>query len=276
MTHKAGAHSAENHEHTPPPVASTCLACGNPIEYKGRGRRPHYCSNACRHTAWARRQAAAEGLIASQVVELPSPAVQHYDDESVARWLARDAQRIVRVARIMRSTRTLGIIGTNDALAHALDSVRNYGGSPKEPTTKLEKHLANKVTELEENRQNPHHNLHQETITATPEKKHAHHDSAPVPSFHSEGEREPNEAKTKRKSSNQARPQALDILGTRGTKRFTLLGEELDEGQCSTDDNAVVMVEYHHPSGTHLVDEQWSDEECERYVRGLGDDEFFF
>ena len=276
MTHEARATSAENHEHTPRPVGSTCIACGNPIEYKGRGRRPHYCSNACRHTAWARRQAAAEGLIASQVVELPSPAVQHYDDESVARWLARDAQRIVRVARIMRSTRTLGIIGTNDALARALDSVRGYAGSPQKPTTKLEKHLADKVTELEDNRQNPHHNLHQKTITTAPEKKHAHHDSAPVPSFHSEGEREPNEAKTKRKSSNHTRRPPLDILGTRGTKRFTLFGEELDEGQRPTDDNAVIMVEYHHPSGTHLVDEQWSDEECERYVRSLGDDEFFF
>lgn len=276
MTHKAGAHSAENHERTPPPVASTCVACGNPIEYKGRGRRPHYCSNACRHTAWARRQAAAEGLIASQVVELPSPAVQHYDDESVARWLARDAQRIVRVARIMRSTRTLGVIGTNNALARALDSVRGYAGSSKEPTTKLEKRLAEKVTELEENQQYPHRNLHQETIAAAPEKKHSHHDHTQISSCHIEENREPYEVKNKRESSNQARPQALDILGTRGTKRFTLFGEELDEGQRPTDDNAVIMVEYHHPSGTHLVDEQWSDEECERYVRGLGSEEFFF
>lgn len=276
MTHEEGTNSAENHEHTPPPVSSTCVACGTPIEYKGRGRRPHYCSNACRHTAWARRQAAAEGLIASQVVELPSPAVQHYDDESVARWLARDAQRIVRVARIMRSTRTLGIIGTNEALARALDSVRNFVGSPQEPTTKLEKHLAEKVTELEDNRQHPHRNGHQETITAAPEKKHSHHDNTQIPSFHIEENREPYEAKTKRERSNHTRPQAPDILGTRGTKRFTLFGEELDEDQRPTDDNAVIMVEYHHPSGTHLVDEQWSDEECERYVRGLGDEEFFF
>lgn len=276
MTHKAGAHSAEDRDRTSPTVASTCVACGNPIEYKGRGRRPHYCSNACRHTAWARRQAAAEGLIASQVVELPSPAVQHYDDESVARWLARDAQRIVRVARIMRSTRTLGIIGTNDALARALDSVRGYAGSSKKPTTELEKRLADKVTELEENRQHPHHNLRQETITAAPERKHSPHDNTQIPSLHIEENREPYEAKPKRKSSNQARPQALDILGTRGAKRFTLFGEELGEGQRPTDDNAVVMVEYHHPSGTHLVDEQWSDEECERYVRSLGDDELFF
>ena len=222
------------------------------------------------------KDATAEGLIASQVVELPSPAVQHYNDESVARWLARDAQRIVRVARIMRSTRTLGIIGTHAALARALDSVRNYAGSPQEPTTKLEKRLAEKVTELEENRQNPHRNLHQEAITVEPEKKHSHHDHTPVPSFHIKGEWELNEAKTKRESSNQVHPQALDILGTRGTKRFTLFGEELDEGQHPTDDSTLIMVEYHHPSGTHLVDEQWSDEECERYVRSLGDDEFFF
>jgi len=215
-------------------------------------------------------------LIASQVVELPSPAVQHYDDESVARWLARDAQRIVRVARIMRSTRTLGVIGTNDALARALDSVRGYAGSPKEPTTELEKRLAEKVTELEENRQHPHRNLHQEAITAAPEKKHSHHDNIQIPSCHIEENREPYEAKTKRESSNQVRPQALDILGTRGTRRFTLFGEELAEGQHPTDDSTLIMVEYHHPSGTHLVDEQWSDEECERYVRSLGDDEFFF
>lgn len=176
----------------------------------------------------------------------------------------------------MRSTRTLGIIRTNDALARALDSVRDYAESAQKPTTKLEKHLSDKVTELKENRQHPHHNLHQETITAAPAKKHSHHDHTPVPSCHIKGEWELNEAKTKRENSNQARPQALDILGTRGTKRFTLSGEELDEGQRPTDDNAVVMVEYHHPSGTHLVDEQWSDEECERYVRSLRDDEFFF
>lgn len=40
-------------------VRRDCEACGEPIEYAGRGRRPRFCSNACRQHAWALRAAEA-------------------------------------------------------------------------------------------------------------------------------------------------------------------------------------------------------------------------
>lgn len=115
-----------------------CVACGKEMTYKGRGRRPQYCSDACRHRGWARREAAKEGTIASQVVELPALATTSYERGSVARWLARDPDRVVDVAAIMAKTRTLGKYGTIDALGKALDRLRWIDGRTK-PGTKLEK-----------------------------------------------------------------------------------------------------------------------------------------
>jgi hypothetical protein len=37
-----------------------CEACGQHIEYCGRGRRPRFCSDACRQYAWALRAAEAK------------------------------------------------------------------------------------------------------------------------------------------------------------------------------------------------------------------------
>lgn len=276
MTPTNDPHNTEHHEHTPPSIASACITCGAPIEYKGRGRRPHYCSSACRHTAWARRQAAAEGLIASRVIELPSPAVQHYDDESVARWLARDEKRIMRVARAMRSTRTLGIMGTHQALARALDTVRDYVGSPQEPATKLEKHLAEKLAELEAHGHHCHHNDAQhDTATPAPHAAQSSERTTTVPPATARTAKQPRDDRAQKRSATKP-SHTPTIHGTRGTKRVTLSGEHLRDGEQPADANTVVLVEYHHPSGTHLVDEQWSDQECEDYVRSLTGEVFFF
>ncbi|MGO2516002.1 MAG: hypothetical protein ACTH8X_07735, partial [Corynebacterium variabile] len=114
-----------------------CLECGSPLTYSGRGRRPQYCSSACRHRAWERRRAAADGTVATQVVELPALPTGGYDREGVARWLARDPERIVAVATVMSRTRTLGWTGTVEALGRALDHLRP--GRPDRPVTALEK-----------------------------------------------------------------------------------------------------------------------------------------
>lgn len=116
-----------------------CLECGTQLSYSGRGRRPRYCSSSCRHRAWERRRAAAEGLTAKEVVELPALPTGGYDRDGVARWLARDPERIVAVAAVMARTRTLSPVGTIEALGKAMDRVRGF--SSGQPTTALEKHL---------------------------------------------------------------------------------------------------------------------------------------
>lgn len=117
-----------------------CLECGTQLSYSGRGRRPRYCSSSCRHRAWERRRAAAEGLTAKEVVELPALPTGGYDRDGVARWLARDPERIVAVAAVMARTRTLSPVGTIEALGKAMDRVRGF--SSGQPSTALEKHLA--------------------------------------------------------------------------------------------------------------------------------------
>lgn len=41
-------------------ISTQCRACGAPIFPAGTGRRPRYCSSACRQRAWALRQAAEQ------------------------------------------------------------------------------------------------------------------------------------------------------------------------------------------------------------------------
>lgn len=41
-------------------ISTQCRACGEPIAPAGTGRRPRYCSSACRQRAWALRQAAEQ------------------------------------------------------------------------------------------------------------------------------------------------------------------------------------------------------------------------
>lgn len=127
-----------------------CLECRTELVYKGRGRRPQYCSATCRHRAWERRRAAADGVVASRVVELPALPTVGYDREGVARWLARDPERFAAVLSVMARTRALGGAGTVVELGRALDRVRDTGGLSQVPGTRLEKQLTDRCTELDE------------------------------------------------------------------------------------------------------------------------------
>ncbi len=55
-------HGSSDHEHsdgyvTEHLIARECAGCGQPVRYAGTGRRPRYCSPACRQRAWALRNA---------------------------------------------------------------------------------------------------------------------------------------------------------------------------------------------------------------------------
>lgn len=52
-------------------LSRDCEACGEPSTYAGRGRRPRFCSNACRQHAWALRAADARRAEGTD----PRPAV---------------------------------------------------------------------------------------------------------------------------------------------------------------------------------------------------------
>jgi len=45
-----------------------CPRCGRPVQWAGRGRRPRWCSQACRRASYEERRAAASGAIAVRVV----------------------------------------------------------------------------------------------------------------------------------------------------------------------------------------------------------------
>ncbi len=67
-------------------VSTECRACGVHVDYAGVGRRPRYCSDACRQRDWALRTAAADLEQGD-----PRPAV-------VREVVAREHVRTVRVA----------------------------------------------------------------------------------------------------------------------------------------------------------------------------------
>jgi hypothetical protein len=52
-------------------ASASCGWCRQPIEAKARGRLPKWCSASCRQRAWEQARAAASGLSAVRVVELP-------------------------------------------------------------------------------------------------------------------------------------------------------------------------------------------------------------
>lgn len=68
-------------------VSRDCEACGRPVTYHGIGRRPRYCTAACRQRAWALRTAARtltagadprptvlrEVVERDRIVEIPAP-----------------------------------------------------------------------------------------------------------------------------------------------------------------------------------------------------------
>ena len=84
----------------------TCGWCGTEIIYAGRGRRPKWCSPACRHRAWEQRRAADSGLAAVTVV-----------DRVV------EVERVVTTPRLPRGKEWPGIIAQ---LAHEIDAGRVY------------------------------------------------------------------------------------------------------------------------------------------------------
>jgi len=47
----------------------SCPRCGRAVDWAGRGRRPLWCSQACRRAAYEERRASASGAIAVRVVE---------------------------------------------------------------------------------------------------------------------------------------------------------------------------------------------------------------
>lgn len=73
-------------------ISTQCRACGADIDYAGTGRRPFYCSAACRQRGWSLRQAGAQ-LDRGD----PRPEVVR---EVVER--TRDVERVVPIERPAR------------------------------------------------------------------------------------------------------------------------------------------------------------------------------
>lgn len=104
-TNDTADHGAVHAEGTPETPAMVCLECGAPLVYRGSGRRPRYCSSSCRHRAWERRRAAAEGLTATEVVELPPrPTRTTYTRAGVIGWLQDRPRRFAEVVAALPDT----------------------------------------------------------------------------------------------------------------------------------------------------------------------------
>jgi len=115
--------ASENPEPTP---GAECLECQAPLSYVGHGRRPRYCSNTCRHRAWERRRAAADGTIATRVVELPRPpAKAPLDRDTVASWLTERPGRLAAVLAALPDDHE-----PEKALCAALNRVRGHRLTP--------------------------------------------------------------------------------------------------------------------------------------------------
>ncbi|MFD2471177.1 hypothetical protein [Amycolatopsis silviterrae] len=71
-------------------LSAECRCCGAAVEVAGTGRRPRYCSAACRQKAWALRKAAEQ-----LGQDPPGPAV-------VREVVARERTRTVREVRAPR------------------------------------------------------------------------------------------------------------------------------------------------------------------------------
>ena len=111
-----------------------CLECGAALSYAGHGRRPRYCSAVCRHRGWEKRRAASDGLIATQVVEMPRPpAKAPLDRDTVAAWLTQRPGRMAGVLAALPDTTE-----SEKALCAALNRIRS-GARPPEVLTDLER-----------------------------------------------------------------------------------------------------------------------------------------
>lgn len=113
-------------ENPGPTPGAECLECQAPLSYIGYGRRPRYCSNTCRHRAWERRRAAADGTIATRVVELPRPpAKAPLNRDTVAAWLTERPGRLAAVLAALP-----GEHEPEKALCAALNRVRGHRRTP--------------------------------------------------------------------------------------------------------------------------------------------------
>lgn len=110
----------DNHPNDPGLV---CIECGEALEYKGRGRRPRYCSSSCRHRGWERRRAAAEGVVGTQVVELQAlPMPPTYTRSGVIEWLEGKPRRLADVVAALPQTDE-----SAEIVATALRRLKNNG-----------------------------------------------------------------------------------------------------------------------------------------------------
>lgn len=113
-------------ENPDPTPGTECLECQAPLTYIGYGRRPRYCSNTCRHRAWERRRAAADGTIATRVVELARPpAKAPLDRDTVAAWLTERPGRLAAVLAALPDDHE-----PEKALCAALNRVRGHRRTP--------------------------------------------------------------------------------------------------------------------------------------------------
>lgn len=120
----------------PDEIEMVCLECGTELFYKGVGRRPHYCSSACRHRGWERRRAAADGVVATRVVELPAPPRQtSFTRDNVAAWLVEKPARLAAVLAALPDG-----MDAEAALCRAVDRVRTTPPARPATLTQWEQH----------------------------------------------------------------------------------------------------------------------------------------
>jgi len=102
--------------------ASACLRCGAPITYKGRGRRPVWCSTNCRVQASVERKGNRVVGVEPRVVRVLSPKQERTLWESEERKrLASLMTTDVAIAHLLRSPNLIDYALT--AIRHDADSV---------------------------------------------------------------------------------------------------------------------------------------------------------
>lgn len=120
----------------------SCPRCGLAVEWAGRGRRPIWCSQACRRAAYEERRAAASGAVAVRVIErekvtervrtqLREPTVQ----ECVERVLAspRACREVVNGIAVQAADGHLGSgahTATVAAIERLVQALINSGTGP--------------------------------------------------------------------------------------------------------------------------------------------------
>ena len=101
----------------------TCRVCGNPLTWRGSGRRPTYCSNACRQKAYRRERerilAIMDNLLQTVIEQAPNMIVAIV----VLYWQARTIDRLLTVQI--------------ELLDRYTDAIDNSNGIDLSPTVEL-------------------------------------------------------------------------------------------------------------------------------------------